>query len=208
MTLALRSATASDATDLTNIYFSAFDRDEISLLCFPRTTSTAWNWWYSSILSEIRDPSSHFLCIYDASSPDQEIISYAKWNDTSAPVSTVGDLPEWPEGCDVGVANHFFGTLIERRWEIMGERKHWYLELVATIPEWQGKGAAGKLMRWGLERADAEAVETYLEASPVGKGIYEYFGFEEKGRLVVPVEGKGDFVECMMVRPGKAKAGG
>ncbi|QSZ35505.1 hypothetical protein DSL72_008375 [Monilinia vaccinii-corymbosi] len=205
MTLALRPATASDAAALTNIYFVAFSADEISLLCFPRNRSTAWHWWHRSILSEIQDPSSHFLCIYDASSPDQEIISYAKWNDTSAPGATIEDLPEWPEGCDVGVANLFFGTLIERRREIMGERKHWFLELVATVPKWQGRGAAGKLMRWGLERADGEGAETYLEASPVGKEIYEYFGFEERGRLVVPVEGAKDFVECMMVRPGRGK---
>lgn len=92
----------------------------------------------------------------------------------------------------------------------MAERKHWYLEIIATRPEWQGKGAAGKLMRWGLEKADADGkgVETYLEASPVGKEVYEYFGFEERGRLVVPVEGKGDFIECMMVRPEKGKMGG
>lgn len=87
----------------------------------------------------------------------------------------------------------------------MGERGHWYLEIIATRPERQGKGAAGKLMRWGLERADEEKVESYLEASPVGKEVYEYFGFEEKGRLVVIVDEKGDFVECMMVRPRKGK---
>ncbi|KAF7958124.1 hypothetical protein EAE96_003688 [Botrytis aclada] len=204
MNLTLRPATTADAEALTNIYLSAFSNDEISLLCFPRS-STTWTWWYNSIVSEIQEPSSHFLCIQDSSSPTSEIISYTKWNDTSAPVATINDLPEWPQGCDVEVANHFFGTLIERRREIMGERKHWYLELIATKPEFQGKGAAGKLMRWGLERADEDGVETYLEASPVGKEVYEHFEFEEKARLVVPVDGKSNFVECMMVRPGNKK---
>lgn len=87
----------------------------------------------------------------------------------------------------------------------MRERKHWYLELIATKPEWQRKGAAGSLIRWGLERADEEGVETYLEASPVGKGLYEYFGFEERGRLVIPVVDGEDFVECMMVRTGRGE---
>ncbi|KAF7907108.1 uncharacterized protein EAF01_004695 [Botrytis porri] len=207
MNLTLRPATAADAEALTNIYFSAFSSDEISLLCFPRS-SVSWTWWHNSILSEIQDPSSHFLCIQDVSSHTSEIISYAKWNNTSATVATTNDLPEWPQGCDVEVANHFFGTLIERRREIMGERKHWYLEIVATKPEFQGKGAAGKLMRWGLERADEDRVETYLEASPMGKEVYEHFGFEEKARLVVPVDGKSDFVECMMVRPRNTRVGG
>lgn len=87
-----------------------------------------------------------------------------------------------------------------RKW-----RKHYYLEIIATRPEWQGKGAAGMLIRWGLERADQQGVECYLEASPVGKKVYEHFGFEEAGRLVVPVEGKEDFVECFMVRPARRR---
>ncbi|KAJ8068711.1 hypothetical protein OCU04_002410 [Sclerotinia nivalis] len=205
MKFELRPATPADAKDLTDIYLSAFSNDEISLVCFPRSSPATWTWWHNSILAEIQDPSSHFLCIYDTFSPTQEIISYAKWNDTTAPVATKNDLPQWPQGCDVELANHFFGTLIERRREIMKERKHWYLELIATKPEWQRKGAAGKLIRWGLERADAEGVETYLEASPVGKGLYEYFGFEERGRLVIPVVDEGHFVECMMVRTGRGQ---
>ncbi|KAI9647035.1 hypothetical protein NHQ30_005037 [Ciborinia camelliae] len=207
MKLTIRPATGDDATALTNIYFSSFRHDEISLLCFPRSVPAGWTWWYNSIISEILEPSSHFLCIYDSDSPTQEIISYAKWNDTSAPVPAIDDFPAWPEGCDEEFANYFFGTLIKEHRAIMGTRKHWYLEMLATKPEWQGKGAAGKLMRWGLERADGEGVETYLEASPVGKEVYEYFGFEERGRLVIPMEGKGDFVECMMVRPGKGTVG-
>ena len=38
MPLILRPATASDADQLTEIYFSAFANDAISLLVFPRTT--------------------------------------------------------------------------------------------------------------------------------------------------------------------------
>lgn len=91
----------------------------------------------------------------------------------------------------------------------MGERKHWYLECIATSPGWQGKGAAGKLIRWGLEKVDEEGVEAYLEASPDGKPIYEHFGFGEVERLVVDLEGRGnargekEFVEVMMLRPAK-----
>ena len=84
----------------------------------------------------------------------------------------------------------------------MGERRHWYLELLAARPEWQGKGVGSALLRWGLERADEEGVEAYLEASPAGKGLYEKMGFREVGRLVVPSreEGGEDFVECFMLR--------
>lgn len=96
----------------------------------------------------------------------------------------------------------------------MRGRKHWYLEFIATRREWQGKGAGGMLIRWGLERSDREGTETYLEASPQGVPVYKRFGFEEVERFVVDLTGKGEgvlelgekeFVEVFMVRPGKSE---
>lgn len=69
--------------------------------------------------------------------------------------------------------------------------------MLATRLEYAGKEAAVRLIWWGLRKADEEAVEVYLEASPDGKPIYEHFGFVEVRRLVV-LEGR--FVEVMMVR--------
>jgi hypothetical protein len=45
-------ATPEDATALTDIYFSAFSVDAISLLVFP----AAYKFWYDSIIEEIADP--------------------------------------------------------------------------------------------------------------------------------------------------------
>ncbi|TVY82900.1 hypothetical protein LSUE1_G006285 [Lachnellula suecica] len=207
MTLELRPAKLEDAASLTELYFSAFSKDAISLLAFPRNTSS-FNWWYDSIVDEITDPHSHFLCVYDTSSPDasENIVAFAKWNDADAPIQDA-EMPAWPEGADHQTANHFFGNLIRRHGEIMEGRRHWYLEIIATRPEWQGKGAGGKLLRWGLQKADEEGTETYLEASPDGKPIYEHLGFKEVDRLVVELEGEGEgvmgekeFIECFMVR--------
>jgi hypothetical protein len=41
------------------------------------------------------------------------------------------------------------------------------------------------LWQWGLARADTEAVEAYLEASPKVKSAYEHFEFWEVERLIV-----------------------
>jgi GNAT superfamily N-acetyltransferase len=211
MTLTLRKATLADAAEMADIYFSAFEIDVISLLCFPRNNSKVYNWWYDMIVDEIADPCSHSLVVTTPanSSSRDEIIAWSKWNAPS-PKHLDTDLPKWPEGADVEVADHFFGNLFTRRKRIMGEKKHWYLEMLATKPNWQGKGAAGKLMRWGLEKADADGLETYIEASPNGKPIYEHFGFREIERLIVDLEGKDndlgekEFVEVLMLRPVKS----
>ena len=213
MALTVREATLADATQMADIYFSAFNVDAISLVCFPRNNSKVYDWWYNMIVEELADPYSHSLVItapvVDSSISKSEIIAWSKWNVPSPkPLDT--DLPQWPEGADVELANHFFGNLFTKRKSIMGERKHWYLEMLATKPAWQGKGAAGKLMRWGLEKADADGLETYIEASPDGKSIYEHFGFREVERLIVDLVGKEndlgekEFVEVLMLRPAKS----
>lgn len=64
------------------------------------------------------------------------------------------------------------------------------------------------LLKWGLEKADEEGLESYLEASPVGKSLYEKLGFKEVGRLVLPSpENKNEeFVECFMLREPRRKS--
>lgn len=209
MSLTLRPATVSDAHELVDVYLSAFAEDPIAQLCFPRNKAI-YDFWYNMIVSELADPNSHYLCIttLGPDSPSKEtIIAFSKWNTPSAPISV--DLPTWPEGGDVELANKFFGGMFATHRRLMEGRKHWYLELIATRPEFQGKGAAGMLMRWGLEKADEEGVETYLEASPAGKPIYEHFGFQEVDRLVHNLEGKGveekEYLEVIMVRPVMSK---
>lgn len=211
MPLTLRKATPEDAKALVEVYLSAFQKDAVSLMCFPRTEASS-EWWYDSVMDEIVESTSHFICVVDADSPSQTIVSWAKWNSPGAPEVT--ELPEWPAGCDVEVANHFFGNLFSRHAKIMDGRKHWYLEIVGTRPEYMGKGAAGQLLRWGIQKADEEELEAYLEASPEGKPIYEHFGFKEMDRLVVELKeemfGEEKFIECMMVRPASKtkKSGG
>lgn len=53
------------------------------------------------------------------------------------------------------------------------------LEIVATDPAYQGRGAGSQLMRWGLEQADNQGVEAYLEASPEAVPLYKNLGFRE-----------------------------
>jgi len=218
MSLTLRKASVADVASMADIYFSAFTIDAISLLCFPRSNQAVYDWWFNMITEELSDPQANHLVITAPSTTNpsqEEVIAWALWNapsptPPSASTATTTDLPTWPAGCDVVLANHFFGNLVQRRKRIMDPRPYWYLEIIATRPDWQGKGAAGKLLRWGLERADQQGVEVYLEASPDGKPIYEHFGFEEVERLVVDLDGRDpcgtgeeEFVEVMMVRPAR-----
>lgn len=56
------------------------------------------------------------------------------------------------------------------------------LEIIATDPKLQGRGAGTQLVRWGLTRADDQRAEAYLEASPEAVPFYEKHGFREADR--------------------------
>jgi len=208
MTLKLRVATIEDASALTDIYLSAFSNDALSFLVFPRGPKTT-EFWYSSIISEISDPNSHFLCVIDTSLPNSPPIAYGKWNSPSTPLPDPSDLPVWPANQKIG--DHFFRSLMQNHIDIMGERKHWYLEILATKQEYQGKGAGSMILKWGLQKADEDGVESFLEASPAGLPIYERYGWKERGRLVIDLEGKveqqSEFVEVFMVRDARKPVG-
>lgn len=58
------------------------------------------------------------------------------------------------------------------------DKPHVFLNILFTHPEHRGKGVASLVMKWGLEHADELGLETYIEATDVGKPVYEKFGFD------------------------------
>jgi hypothetical protein len=83
----------------------------------------------------------------------------------------------------------------------MGERPHYFLELMGTIDENKRKGAASMLLQWGCDQADREGLECYVDASPDGLPLYERFGWEKKGEQDMP--GGFGYTEVFLVRPPK-----
>jgi GNAT superfamily N-acetyltransferase len=84
----------------------------------------------------------------------------------------------------------------------LGRRPHWFLELIARRAGYQGKGAGGMLIRWGTDRADEEGLESYLDATPEGKPVYERYGFRELETLRFF---GGKYAQCFMIRDAKTR---
>jgi ribosomal protein S18 acetylase RimI-like enzyme len=66
---------------------------------------------------------------------------------------------------------------------------HWYLAVLGTDPDHQGKGIGSALMGPVLTRCDVEGIPAYLESSKESNiGYYERFGFTVERELAL---GKG-----------------
>ena len=69
------------------------------------------------------------------------------------------------------------------------DRDHWYLMAIGVAPSAQGRRLGSALLAHTLERADAEGMPAYLEASSArSRSLYAQFGFEVLAEFV-PADG-------------------
>jgi ribosomal protein S18 acetylase RimI-like enzyme len=65
--------------------------------------------------------------------------------------------------------------------------RHWYLPVLGTAPEHQGRGFGSALLAPVLGRCDAEGVPAYLESSKERNlAFYRRHGFEVTATIRVP----------------------
>lgn len=72
--------------------------------------------------------------------------------------------------------------------------KQVHLQILGTHPYYQRRGAASALLRYGIQQAREEKLPITLLASPMGQPLYASFGFEDRGKVVVQVDGEEDKV--------------
>lgn len=81
------------------------------------------------------------------------------------------------------------------RFEIVGplleahapDEPHWYLQLLATHPDWQRRGLGAALMKVMFERADREGLLCHLETETlVNVAYYRRHGFDVHAEFDIP----------------------
>ncbi|KAG9245921.1 putative GNAT family acetyltransferase [Calycina marina] len=70
-------------------------------------------------------------------------------------------------------------------WSSPSMVQNWYLDLLATHPDYHGQGLGKQLVTWGVEEADREGVPASVIAAKGKEGFYEKAGFVEVGRANV-----------------------
>ena len=103
--------------------------------------------------------------------------------------------PGRPEGPEPTVPVGAPSPELLQRFEIIGPlmaahtppEPHWYLQLLATHPDWQRQGLGGALMDVMFERADRDGLLCHLETENlVNVSYYRRHGFEVHSEYDVP----------------------
>ncbi|KAJ5157739.1 Acyl-CoA N-acyltransferase [Penicillium canariense] len=202
MTFEVHIAEQADAPKLTEVFCAAFS-DPFNRTMFPDTPGVR-TWLEHNLFSGMDAPADQVMLKVADSSVPGTVVAFAKWRRLSSGSSADHDRqPEvpaarWPEESDAELCDRFFGTMDGHHREFMEGRPHYYLEILAVHSSYQGRGLASKLLRWGLARADEEAVEVYLSSSPDGRPLYQKYGFQAVGGSFSPFPG---YEQVNMIRP-------
>jgi GNAT superfamily N-acetyltransferase len=74
--------------------------------------------------------------------------------------------------------------LLSKMEKVHPTEPHWYLAILGTAPEHQGKGIASAMLEPILTRCDAEGTPAYLESSKESNiAFYQRHGFEVTGEV-------------------------
>ncbi|OOQ81599.1 acetyltransferase, GNAT family [Penicillium brasilianum] len=191
----------SDAPKLADVFFAAFS-DRFNRTMFPDKPDVRVWIKKNMLCGEGILGDQTMLKVTDPSNSDV-VAAFAKWVRPSSGSSAdhdpqAEDPAVWPESSDGELCDRFFGTMDRHHKDAMKGRPHYYLEILAVHPSYQGRGLASKLLRWGLARADDEGVEVYLSSSPDGRPLYEKYGFQVLDERFSPFPG---YEQVNMIRP-------
>jgi len=134
-------------------------------------------------LKDLRVPDTVHHKVVDADIDRETPIAFASWHifrnqRSQEELDTSCVIPDmYPERNRAAVVD-FFSRLFEVKKEVMGVRPHIYLEMLATHPDHQRRGAGSMLVQWAADEADRLGLEVFIEASPPGRILYSKFGFE------------------------------
>lgn len=72
--------------------------------------------------------------------------------------------------------------------------RHFHLQVLATHPDFQRKGAGSMLVIWGTRKAERTGMAISLFASPMGQMLYTNLGFEVVERVTVNADEEEEWV--------------
>ncbi|ORX97101.1 acyl-CoA N-acyltransferase [Clohesyomyces aquaticus] len=181
------------------------------------------------ILEQMSKPHSKFLVA--RKSNNGQVIAVAQW---SVPVNN-GDggtadneTPEQrddrqrfedetyrnklPENSNKDLIMEFTAGLRQLRHQVLGRKKHYLLENLATHPDHRGRGLASQLIEWVFPHADKNRFLVYLDTASDNPAmrLYKRLGFVEKGSHTIDdlsrFGGEGSHTHVALIRDPKTGA--
>ncbi|KLU91717.1 hypothetical protein MAPG_10234 [Magnaporthiopsis poae ATCC 64411] len=120
------------------------------------------------------------------------IAGFAKWDvydgftPDVGPSSLKGD--HWPDEDAKEYADYIWWEFTRRRWAAVKKSggRLVSLDLMTVDPAYHRRGVGKLLMKYGVDEADRLGVKSVVEATKLGRRLYESFGFETREDVLIP----------------------
>ncbi|KAB8254114.1 hypothetical protein BDV32DRAFT_157330 [Aspergillus pseudonomiae] len=207
MPIEILTAASDDGAVLADVFFAAFNTDFDRRILPPTPDVRDWLAAKFNRVSNgqyVNPTGSVLIKAVDTATGD--VVGFAQWKLPSPELPSPGENTEkekkvlWPKSGDTALCKKHFNAMHEKEEELMGSTPHLSLDMLATHPNFGGRGIGSQLLGWGLEEADIDRKPTFLTATAAGKPLYEKKGFQVVGSNEITEE----FVQIYMVRPAKA----
>ena len=179
MVTTFRPAERNDFAAIKRTYQRSFWTDPVTRWLFPDDEEF--------VSTPMMDDFFQRLLAYEHSLVTHDVVAFSLWIPPGRPdvdiESTVTEEPS-DELITKFIA---LGSIIDAN---TPTEEHWYLQMIGTHPDWQGRGIGSTLIREGLSWARRDGLGVYLETETVENvAYYRHLGFEVRSEWDVPAGG-------------------
>lgn len=210
--LRIELATESDIPRIMEIQFSAFSAEPVDIAMNGPNTPEFRQKAGHRLLKQMRNDSyMHTIkCIRtDPETKEDLTVGFCEWfiYDMERPEEewrkehALMDCMWIEDDVEREKARSYCLPITDARRRVMKGKPYALLMYLCVDPDWQRKGAGGKLVRWGTAKADGLSIDSFLESSPFGYGLYKKCGFEDVEQLAVVIEGTTHHYPAMLRKP-------
>ncbi|KAJ6177672.1 hypothetical protein N7519_008133 [Penicillium mononematosum] len=185
----IKYATEPDGPGLAKVNVQSFQGRRYLQEVFPGATLSRVQEYKIVVgMKHLANPNMHVLKIHDPVSG--ELATYSRWQFPASfgpslvPLSEKAvflakdPIPHAPQQMNKGVFNAFKKLLGRVASDIRQRTILVILDLLATLPEYQGRGFGSAVLKWGMEKADASQSRIFLEGTPEGVPVYLKHGWK------------------------------
>lgn len=198
--LRLTPVTSNDIPALVRIHKAAFETDQFcKFMLYGRDKNTHQIRLTKSLASSMSDQAAQVIQALDNATG--QVLGWACWvkkgekavsqdpepsipqqDVTQAKMPAVKEPMSAPMSARQKMVGRMLGDEIKQQESHM-KGVYMVLQRLATDPEFQRRGVGSKLVKWGLDRADAEGLPCWLHVSDsdVACRLYEAAGFRQVG---------------------------
>ncbi|KAJ5872314.1 uncharacterized protein N7529_004667 [Penicillium soppii] len=182
MSLSIGPLESSEMSEYIRMQLNAFPSMTARILYAP-SPETAEQTRFQNLELLKNNPEVYFQKTFDPATGD--ILSCAKWKiypngreEAKMDSPKLGSSQEPAVGWEAEAKKTFHHSLSRYLRDFMGTQPFYHLDMLMTDPRFSRRGAAQKIIDWGIAEADSKQLPIYLESSLMARSLYERNGFQ------------------------------